>query len=245
MHTITRHRYDADDTRLGRHVHHDSRSLDYPYMPRDATPLGKSTFWDSGAGPLNQGRIGSCTGNATAQWLNTNFANAVRAQTHNGQYLVEADALAIYSLGTHLDGVPGSYPPVDKGCDGVSVAKAAEQLGYLDGYTHTFSFPALQATLEETPVICGTVWTHAMFKPVNGLATVGKLTDANIAGGHEYLGVGVDYTEGVVVFRNSWGDQDTWPGCKPGGYFAVKFGDYERLLAQQGDVVVLHGKGQS
>jgi hypothetical protein len=249
MHTVTCHRYEAADPRLGRHVHHDSRSLNFEYLPRDAKPKGTNTFWDSGTGPLNQGQVGSCTGNAEAQWLNTRFADAVREATHHvrtaGQYMTEADALKIYSLGTHLDSTPGAYPPDDTGCDGVSVAKAGVRLGYLDKYTHTFSFSSLQAALELTPVICGTAWTKTMFKPVNGLVTVGKLTQSNIAGGHEYLGCGIDFAEQVLIFRNSWGDQDAWPGCRPGGYFAISFADYERLLAEQGDVTILHGKGQS
>jgi hypothetical protein len=244
MHTVTIHRYHPSDPRLGRHIHHDSRSLAYEYLPRATQPQGKTTFWGSGAAPLNQGSVSSCTGNAEAQWLNTDFASPVRAVTHNNQYLDEADAVTIYSIGTRIAGEPG-YPPDDTGCDGVSVAKAGEQLGYLDGYTHTFSFTALQAALETTPVICGTVWTQSMFHPTNGLVQVGPLTESNIAGGHEYLGCGIDFTESVIIFRNSWGDQDTWPGCKPGGYFAVGFVDYERLLSEQGDVTVLHGKGQS
>lgn len=244
MHTVTVHRYQPEDPRLGRHIHHDSRSLDFAYLPRGAKPKKQNTFWNSNDAPLNQGRLGACTGNAVAQWLNTQFAAPVRALTHHNQFLAESDALKIYSLGTQLDGTPGSYPPNDTGCDGNSVAKAGVKLGYLAGYSHTFSFPALQAALETTPVICGTVWTHTMFKPVNGLVTVGKLNDSTIAGGHEYLGCGIDFAEQVVIFRNSWGDQATWPGCQPGGYFAIGFADYQRLLAEQGDVTVLHGKGQ-
>lgn len=243
-HTIHIVRYDPSDPRLGRHVHHDSRSLDFEYLPRNAKPKQQNTSWDSSTGPLNQGQIGACTGNAEAQWLNTDFADAVRTATHHGAYLNEADALAIYSLGTKLDSAPGSYPPDDTGCSGIFVAKAGEKLGYLDSYTHTFSFQALQAAIETTPTINGTVWTNTMFKPNNGLVKVGKLTQSNIAGGHEYLCKGIDWTEEVLEFRNSWGDQDAWPGCKPGGYFAIGFADYERLLAEQGDVTVLHGKGQ-
>jgi len=244
MHTVTRHDYDPTDPRLGRHVKHDSRSLDYAFLPRDAKPKGVNTFWNSGTGPLNQGQVGSCTGNATAQWLNTTFAAPVRTLTHNGKYLSEADALAIYSLGTHLDHTRGVYPPDDTGCNGISVAKAAEKLGYLDSYRHIFSFTSLQAALEVTPVICGTLWTHTMYQPNNGLVDIGPLTDSNIAGGHEYLACGLDFTEEVVIFRNSWGDQDDWPGCKPGGYFAIGFTDYRDLLATHGDATVLHGKGQ-
>lgn len=244
MHTVTVHRFEPSDPRLGRHVHHDSRSLDYEFVARDATPARKNTFWDSAAAPLNQGRLGSCTGNATAQWLNTNFSNKVRNATHHNTYMTEGDAVAIYSLGTRLDTAPGQYPPTDTGCDGVSVAKAAEQLGYLDKYTHTFSFTALQTAIETSPTINGTIWTNTMFKPVNGLVKVGALTQSNIAGGHEYLCCGIDWTEDVFIFRNSWGDQSAWPGCKPGGYFAVGFVDYQHLLSNQGDVTVLHGKGQ-
>lgn len=244
-HTIHVVRYEPTDPRLGRHVHHDSRSLDYEYLPRDAKPARKNTFWDSATGPLNQGEVGSCTGNAESQWLNTNFANAVRAVTNKNQFLTEKNALKIYSLGTHLDTAPGSYPPDDTGCDGVSVAKAGVQLGYLDKYTHTFSFAALQAAIETTPTINGTLWTNTMFNPTNGLVKVGKLTQSNIAGGHEYLCCGIDWAAEVLEFRNSWGDTDAWPGCKPGGYFAIGFADYQKLLAEQGDVTVLHGKGQA
>lgn len=244
MHSINIVRYDPTDPRLGRHVRHDSRSLDYEFLPRDAKPQGKNTFWDSATKPLNQGNLGSCTGNATAQWLNTNFSNTVRNATHHNSYMAEKDAVAIYSLGTRLDNAAGQYPPTDTGCNGISVAKAGEQLGYLDSYTHTFSFTALQAAIEVTPTINGTLWTNTMFKPVNGLVKVGSLTDSNIAGGHEYLCCGIDFGEEVFLFRNSWGDTDAWPGCKPGGYFAVGFADYRRLLLDQGDVTVLHGKGQ-
>lgn len=230
--------------RLGRNLRHDPRSLDYEYLPRAAKPQGRNTFWGSEARPLNQGDVGSCTGNAAAQWLNTTFADTTRRQTHVAAYLTEVDALQIYSTATKLDRIKGVYPPDDVGSSGLAAAKAGVKLGYLDRYQHTFSFSSLQAALEQTPVIVGTVWTNTMFKPMNGIVKVGKLVDSNIAGGHEYLACGIDYTDDVILFRNSWGDQDAWPGCKPGGYFAVGFTDYQKLLDQQGDVTVLHGKGQ-
>lgn len=244
VHHISITRYEPSDPRLGRHVHHDDRSLDYEYLPRTAAPQKVNTFWDSGTKPLDQGSLGSCTGNAVCQWLNTHFADNVRKTTHHSAYMSEKDAVAIYSLGTRLDSAPGAYPPNDTGCDGVSVAKAATQIGYLDKYTHTFSFTALQAAVETTPAIVGTLWTNDMFHPHNGLVKVGKLTQSNVAGGHEYLCCGIDWTENVLLFRNSWGDVKDWPGCKPGGYFAIGFADYQNLLAHQGDVTVLHGKGQ-
>lgn len=241
-HTLEIHRFEPSDPRLGRHVHHDSRSLDHLFLPKDAKPKKVNTDWTSSTGPLNQGQVGSCTGNATAQWLNTDFADAFRALVHKTGFLTEADALKIYSLGTTLDSEPGSYPPDDTGCDGVSVAKAAERLGYLGSYQHTVSFSSAQAALEKTPYIQGSVWTSKMFNPVNGLVTVGKINDSTVQGGHEYLAKGIDWTEEVIVYRNSWGDTDAWPGCKPGGYFAIGFKDVEALLNNQGDVTVLVGK---
>jgi hypothetical protein len=242
-HTLEINRFDPTDPRLGRHVNHDSRSLAYEFLPRKVTPAGKNTLWVSPYAPLNQGETGACTGNATAQVLNTRFMAAVRLKLHKNRKFSEGDAIRFYSLATQLDTFPGAYPPDDTGSDGVSVAAAAKKMGYLDQYSHTFSFQSAQRAAELTPFIQGTVWTNKMFKPVNGLVTVGKITDATIAGGHEYAGVGIDFTAEVFVYRNSWGDEDQWPGCKPGGYFAIGFKDVAALLAEQGDVTILHGTG--
>ena len=54
MHTISITHYDATDPRLSRHVHHDSRSLDHLYLPRDAKPKGKNVTWNSEPCRLNQ-----------------------------------------------------------------------------------------------------------------------------------------------------------------------------------------------
>jgi hypothetical protein len=236
-------RYDPSDPRLGRHVRHDSRSLNYEFLAWDAQPQRRNTFWTSNAKPLNQGKLGSCTGNAAGQWLNTVFALPARRRVRNGRYLTQSDAVNLYSLATTFDKWDGVYPPTDTGSDGLSVAKAGVQLGYLDRYSHTFSLRALQAALEITPVICGTVWTASMFSPVNGLVKVGKLNATTIKGGHEYMGCGIDWNEEVIIYRQSWGDD--WRGAKPGGYFAIAFKEVSSLLAYQGDVTVLHGKGMT
>lgn len=250
-HTIEIHRFVPTDVRLGRHVHHDSRSLNFMFLPKEAKPKKINSFWDSAAKALDQGQVGSCTGNATVQCLNAHFFDIVRkAVRRGGGYFTEADALKVYSLATTLDGDPDRYPPTDTGSDGVSVAKAAVKLGWLDKYTHTMSITSAQAAAEVTPFIQGTLWTKSMFNPVNGLVKVGKLIDSNIAGGHEYEGAGIDWKSEVMLYRNSWGDQDAWPGSKPGGYFAIGFGkshsyDFENLIENQGDVTILHGVDQS
>jgi hypothetical protein len=47
---------------LGRHIHHDSRSWDYALQPK-AIPI-VSVRHEQAIGVLDQGQVGSCTGNA-------------------------------------------------------------------------------------------------------------------------------------------------------------------------------------
>lgn len=233
-------RFNAIDPRLSRHVRHDSRSWNYQFVAKDAQPEHKNTFWKGNAKALNQLKLGSCTGNASAQWFNTDFAKACRKIVHNNRLMTENDAKQIYHIGTTLDDAQGTWPPTDTGCDGLSVAKACSQLGYLRSYGHVFSLDAFKATCELTPCIVGTVWTKAMFNCHDGIVGVGSLSDSNIAGGHEYLSCGINWDVGVFIFRQSWGK---WLGAKPGGYFAIGFDDFGRLLDMQGDVTVFYGKG--
>lgn len=239
-HQITVVRYDVTDPRLGRHVEHDSRSWEHALLPKTAKPQKKTTHWSSRATVLNQGNLGSCTGNATAQFLNTDFASAVQANKNGGRQFVEDDAVRIYSKATHLDNAPGAYPPDDTGSSGNAACKAAKGFGWLKSYSWLFSFTSTQAAAEKQPLMFGTLWTNTMFNPTNGLVKVGRLVDSNIAGGHEYLCSGIDWEEEVFEFRNSWGDTEDWPGCKPGGYFAIGFKDVQTLLDNQGDVTVPH-----
>ena len=67
-------KYAPTDPRLGRHVEHDNRSKQFAFLGKRVKPEKKTTHWTSAAAPLDQGELGSCTGNALAQWLNTDFA---------------------------------------------------------------------------------------------------------------------------------------------------------------------------
>lgn len=208
--------------RLGRVEQHDPRSLDYP-APR--AEVQRSVLWGHHAPVLNQGDISSCTGNATAQLINTDFFAAVRK---NG-YLAEADALNIYEQATIIDGVPGTYPPDDTGSTGAAVAQVGVNLGYFSSFNHAFGFDHFGAALQLQPVIVGTNWTADMFKPdANGfIAPTG-----NAEGGHEYLALGIDYQALKVTFLNSWSDR--WG---QGGRFYMTFDSFTQLLNSGGDVV--------
>lgn len=247
MSHVVLHRFDQHDTPfpLSRHVEHDSRSRKFVFTAPGPV-VEKTVVWPHNTPVLNQGQIGACTGNAMAQLLNC----ALFAPCRLGKIaLNEADALKLYSLATHYDGFGPDqfYPPHDEGSSGLGVAKAANFLGYIDTYQHCFTFLQFQAAIQHQPVITGTSWTNSMFQPdpTSGFVTVGLLNDETVVGGHEYLIQGIDYERECVVCLNSWGTG--WgggQGLNP-GQFRISFTDYTNLLADQGDIVVPHGKGLS
>lgn len=205
---------------LGRLVRHDERSRNFQARRAEAP---RSVLWGHHAPVLDQGNLGSCTGNALAQLINTDPFAAARPKG----YLTEADAVKLYSLATQVDDAPGAYPPEDTGSSGLGVAKAGVQLGYFSTYNHVFDFDHFTAALQLQPLIVGTSWLQDMFTPgADGVVSV----SGKVAGGHEYLALGVDYEHSVLTFLNSWGD-----GWGAGGRFKVSFADFARLLADQGD----------
>ena len=222
---------------LGRHVVHDSRSLLYAFTPTQPLPT-HPVEWAMDAPALNQMNYNGCVGNGFAQFLNTSYAAPLRQRLHK-EWFTEGDALNIYGLATHLDGLhdssTGFFPPDDDGSSGLGGVKACQQLGYVRNYQHTFSFQMLLHALATQPVVVGTAWTNDMENadPVTGLVIVGSLDDSNIAGGHEYLALGFNPVTKLLKFRNSWGS--SWG---QNGSFYVTFSDYQRLIAAQGDVVV-------
>lgn len=215
------------DLPLGRHVEHDHRSRTYAYAPQEATL--KSVQHIRRVPVFDQARVGSCTGEAMAGVLGTDpFYGARRAGTVVDQGL----ALQLYATATTLDSLAGSYPPDDTGSTGLAVAKAARAAGLIAGYLHTFSFTACLAALVQTPVCIGTNWYASMDTPdANGLVSIPA--GATPIGGHEYLLDGLDLERRLVWATNSW--SANW-GKQ--GRFAMSFDTMERLLAEQGDVVV-------
>jgi hypothetical protein len=218
---------------LGRRINHDERSRAYA-APR-AQQI-RSVLHAHTAPVLDQGQVGSCTGNALAQLLNTELFSAARARVHlqseehpGGWYLTEDDALRLYTRATEIDDFPGAYPGEDTGSSGLAVAKAGVEAGYLTGYQHAFGFAHFLDALMLQPVIVGTAWYEAMYEP----NTTGIVTPrgANL-GGHEYLAIGIDVAKQHIIFLNSWGD-----GWAKDGRFRMTFTAFSRLLADQGDVV--------
>jgi hypothetical protein len=210
--------------RLGRSVRHDPRSLAYPVLADNATP--ETARWERRVPVLEQGDLGSCTGNATVGVLGTDPFYDTLSITRD-----EDLAVQVYSFATQLDPFDGQYPPVDTGSDGLSVAKAAQRLGYISGYRHILSIDAAFTAIKAGPFITGTYWLADMDEPdAEGIVRA----SGAVRGGHEYEVVGYDRGRDLWEFVNSWGD-----GWGQAGHFFMSTADYVKLLAADGDATVL------
>jgi hypothetical protein len=232
---------------LGRLVEHDPRSLAYAHgvLPKSAI---SSVSWTRRAPILDQGQLGSCVGNAGTGALGTDSAGrtastsvtitAAGASASHGLFtagqhtLDETFAVALYSLATLLDSVPGQYPPNDTGSSGLGVAKALQALGLATSYTHAFSIAALNSALQQGPVLIGIEWLNSMFNPA-GDGRIPVDQTSGVAGGHELELCRYDATAGEYWVANSWGT--SWGQS---GYGYLTTADLTWLLSQQGDVTV-------
>ena len=207
---------------LGRKVQHDVRS--FKFAAPEEHPV-KTKTWRRYGRILDQGDVGSCTGNAAAQ-----AANSFPLRT-KGKIMTEADALALYTRATELDSFEGTYPSEDTGSSGLAVAKAGVEKGLWTRYEWAFGLDHMLSSLMEGPLLIGTDWYHDMFWPdVNGFV---KPT-GTLVGGHEYLCSGVNVRGKYLTFTNSW--SSLW-GIK--GQFRMTFEDFQKLLDAEGDVILL------
>jgi hypothetical protein len=231
---IYRERIPARDRRLGRHINHDPRSLLYPFRPRSSrriTSIQHKRYIEV----LDQGQLGSCTGNDGIGRLGTGLYYATINAADRYHNLDEPDAVDLYSRATQIDPYPGAYIPgdpasEDTGSDGLSVAKVLKEFGIISGYTWAFSMGDLLQALMERPVGFGTYWFDGMFSPdAEGLV---KPT-GSVAGGHQFCMDGYDQARGWFWNTNSWG-----LGFSLGGRFAMEGETVQYLLDRQADMIV-------
>lgn len=213
----------STDRRLGRHVHHDPRSLNFPAE----VTINQATWrnhrvriYDPTPNP-NQ-IIGDCTGCAKAMQFNS-AGNRV-----DGKVLNLADADRVYSLATSLDPYPGSYPPKDTGSDALSAAKAAQELGLGGTYTWVFGGAdgVVQAVMDSHVVNVGTRWDNNMFNPDSSRVIH---LGGGVAGGHEYTIRGYDLDTDRLLGRCWWGAMRDWWIART---------DLAELLADNGDALL-------
>jgi hypothetical protein len=213
-----------DKFKLGRIVNHDPRSKNFAF---DTTDIPIISITHQRLIPiLDQGQVGSCTGNAGIGDINTQpFTLNTKVYSPD-----ETGALKLYEAAQVIDGVV-PYPVTDNGSSGLSIAKALSKTGLISSYQHTFTlYDALKA-LTQYPVITGINWYSEMFTPDPD----GRVhPTGTIAGGHEVELYRIDAEKGRIWGHNSWGN--SW-GVN--GDFYLTWADYATLLGQQGDTTVL------
>ena len=217
---------------LGRRVEVDERSRAYAIEahPAAASLRKTSTLWQRYSPILDQGSVGSCTGNAMAGALGCwPFSRT----SGDAERWTEVAAVDLYARATRLDPYPGAYPPDDTGSSGLAVAKAARQLGAIKGWRHAYTLDALLHALQSGPLIVGAPWHADMFTP----AADGSVAPAGpIEGGHEWLVRGWDADKQALRCDNSW--SASWGPL--GGSFLVPGIAWDQLLREGADAIAPH-----
>jgi hypothetical protein len=225
---------------LGRHEHFDSRSKAYAVQP-SATPV-TSVRHRQFIGILDQGQIGSCTGNASTSCAYHEPFWEATDLPHWKYTPDEAGARAWYHENTIEDGYPGTWnvdgTGEDTGSDGLTSSKVAQEAGICSGYQAALDLDSSLQALMTAPGITGIPWYNSMFNaPSNGMLTVDMAS--GLAGGHELVvdevkaadAPGNGTGEVIVGGDNSWGG--SW-GFN--GRWYMKASDWWALRKQQGDV---------
>lgn len=215
--------------RLGRHIEHDERSRAHSVEPwyqhwLPGTPLHHpgTALWERVSPILDQGDIGSCTGNAMAGWLGSEPFGKGDAN--------EETALSLYEVATTLDAFPGQYPPDDTGSSGLAVAKASVKLGFIKRYRHGFTVNSLIHALQVAPVIIGIPWYAGFDTPApDGTVEI----SGGIRGGHEVLVRGWDALGQYFTLDNSWG-----AGWGAAGSFRFSINTWATLRHHGADVTM-------
>jgi len=221
---------------LGRNIHFDSRSLAYALQSRRTVVTG--VRHKSFIGILDQGQLGSCTGNAGVSCLyHEPILASADLPAWNRYTENEAGAVALYSDATSKDPYAGSYPPDDTGSDGLTVCQILKAAGDISGYQAALDLESSLEALMVGPGVTGIPWYNSMFDPgPGGLLSVSA--NSGLAGGHELCvdqvilpgDPGNGTGELLVAGPNSWGT--SWGDA---GRYAIRSGDWWRLRQDQGD----------
>lgn len=211
---------------LGRHVQHDPRSR--AFGATKARGTRDRVIHQRHGKILNQGQIGSCTGNALLGALATDPLH------RRYERITENRAVQAYSLATKLDPFDGQYPPDDTGSSGLAVCQAGVQLGWLTRYEHAFGIDQALDALQVRAVITGVDWYEGFDQP----DPTGRVEiTGQIRGGHEFVVRGyVPYIEplnSLILCDNSWG-----PKWGRNGHFTMTVRTWATLLEAQGDVTI-------
>lgn len=242
------HQYEQNDRpgmKLGRHLELDARSLQYTVSIEEMRKPIKPMEFLAPIPTLDQGKLGSCTGNAGSRmvaWLHKDNLFGTALAGHNlvgdDAAVDEAYAVELYHQATINDGFQGTYPPDDTGSSGLGVCRSLRAAGLLKSYVHALSLRSMAVLLQTGPVIVGMPWYDAFFSPIQSFIDGQANWQASgVAGGHEIYGEAVeawddhDPSKCIFRFHNSWSDGWGDKGC-----FRMRGSTYN-FLRQQLDVM--------
>lgn len=233
-------RFDEDThegMRLGRNLWLDARSLSY-MVENDAASMGQrltNQYWERLVPILDQGSLGSCTGNAGVGALGSkpyyDQVGRTTFGTADDATELEQFAVKLYSDATRVDPYPGAYPPTDTGSSGLAICKVLMSRGAIRGYNWARTATGFLQLLQRGPVLQGMPWYNAFFDPDrNGFIDSSRSWRwSGLAGGHEIEAVAVeistsDLYSSIITYANSWGT-----GWGDAGYFRMRLRTYEQL----------------
>lgn len=234
------HRFEEkphEGMRLGRHEWLDSRSLAY-MVENDVKEMSKplsDQAWERVLAILDQGKLGSCTGNAGTGALGTQpFYDQVGKKVlpaADDPAACEEFAVQLYGDATVVDGYPGTYPPDDTGSSGLAICKVLKARGTISRYRFARSSYGLLQLLQNGPVLQGMPWYEAFFEPDKDgyIDSNSNWPSSGVAGGHEVEAIGVQLDTGdafnsTITYANSWGT-----GWGLGGQFKMRLRTYEQM----------------
>lgn len=200
------------DRKFGRLVSPDPR--DRMFQVRRSRSSRVRRYWNDSAVWYDQGETSSCVGHAWAHWA----ANSPIVQRIN--------PFGVYTFSQYLDEYAG------EDYEGTSVragAKVMKALGFIAEYRWATTLQlAIDALLEQGPVVVGTNWYEGMMEPDRDgfIHPTGE-----VVGGHGYLWNGVDVAKRRIRVKNSYGRK--W-GQR--GRAWLSFDDAKRLIAEDGEV---------
>jgi hypothetical protein len=233
-------RFDEDThegMRLGRNLWLDVRSLSY-MVENSAERMSQrlsNRHWERIAPILDQGQLGSCTGNAGTGALGTQpyYDKVGKAAfgTADDATELEQFAVKLYSDATRVDPYPGAYPPSDTGSSGLAICKVLVSRGAIRGYNWARTATGFVQLLQTGPVLMGLPWYNAFFDPDSkGFIDSNRYwRSSGLAGGHEIEAIAVeintsDLYSSVITYANSWGT-----GWGDAGYLRMRLRTYEQL----------------
>lgn len=205
--------------------HADAKSL--AFAAAGPTPADKK--WRLYGYVLDQGQVGSCTGNAGVGALN--HAPLHTLGSHVGR---EVDAVYLYTQASAIFPGPGYSPlnpATDTGSSGLAVAQVLRSQGRIASYTHAWSAEGVASALQVGPMILGVDWYEDDFWPASSGLIPGT---GGVAGGHEVVIDGVDVSHRTFRCLNSW--TNLWG---VGGRFYIGWDDLDRRLGDGGDAIQL------